>query len=439
MTLGKKEVKLLIVLGLLVYGFLFYVIFVNNYIPEINEVNAKLAEAQAKEKALKEDLANIEQKKSDLHSKNIIGERMGNYLLEKGDVTDCIEYMEKLDRLIGKKLKDVKINEPKEITLTTVQSNSSSSSSSSDDDLMGDSTSSTTTTSSVSKSNKYYEMALDFKAELAYNEVLELLNYIEGASRKVQVSKFDLKPKKDETNTAAGQNNTAKSTPAPTPVPGQQNGVVPIGQKYDIQMTIKLYAQELSEADKVYNFNRNKFNNFNESSGINFTIAQAYTNKDGTIIGNIQSGTQINVEQQTTSVTDVDFVIEQDGFLTAGNNLLISGVNRENGVFRYKTAGRTDISLLLDGSKYSFVINYATGKSKTLTGKLPNRDLNMKLSAVIPDLEVNDKIKLNLKITNNTAKKLNIKLTDTLGRIRVTDRSGNVIKGTSSKEKVIMS
>lgn len=438
MTLGKKEVKLLIVLGLLVYGFLFYVIFVNNYIPEINEVNAKLSEAQAKEKALKEDLANIEQKKSDLHSKNIIGERMGNYLLEKGDITDCIEYMEKLDRLIGKKLKDVKINEPREITFTSATSKSSSSASSSDDDLMGDSESSTAT-SSVSNSNKYYEMSLDFKAELSYNEIFELLNYIEGASRKVQVAKFDMKPNKNEANAATGQNNAAKSTPTPTPIPGQQNGIVPIGPKYDIQMSIKLYAQELSEADKVYNFNRNKFNNFNESSGINFTIAQAYTNKDGTIIGNIQPGTQINVEQQTTSVTDVDFVIEQDGFLTAGNNLVISGVNGENGVFRYKTAGRTDVSLLLDGSKYSFVINYATGKSKTLTGKLPNRDLNMKLSAVIPDLEVNDKIKLNLKITNNTAKKLNIKLTDALGRIKVTDRSGNVIKGTSSKEKVIMS
>jgi len=422
-----------------VYGFLFYVIFVNNYIPEINEVNAKLSEAQAKEKALKDDLANIEQKKSDLNTKNIIGERMGNYLLDKGDVTDCIEYMEKLDRLIGKKLKDVKINEPKEIALTASQSSSSSSSSSSDDDLMGDSSSSTTTTSSGSKSNKYYEMSLDFKVELAYNEIMELLNYVEGASRKVQIAKFDMKPSKDASNTAAVQNNAAKQTPAPTPIPGQQNGIVPIGPKYDIQMTIKLYAQDLSEADKVYNFNRNKFNNFNESSGINFTIAQAYTNKDGTIIGNIQQGTQISVAQQTTSVTDVDFAIEQDGFLTAGNNLVISGVNGENGVFRYKSAGRTDVSLSLDGSRYKIVVNYATGKSKTLNGNLPNRDLNMTLSAVIPDIEVNDKIKLNLKITNNTAKKLNIKLTDNLGRVKVTDRSGNVIKGTSGKEKVIMS
>jgi hypothetical protein len=437
MTLGKKEVKLLIVLGLVVYAFLFYMIFVNNYIPEINEVNAKLSEAQAKEKALKDDLANIEQKKSDLNSKDIIGERMGNYLLEKGDVTDCIEYMEKLDRLIGKKLKDASISAPKEITLTGTTSNNNSSSNSSDENLMANSD--TNQTSSGSVNSKYYEMSIDFKADLAYNEIWELLNYIEGASRKVHVTRFSLRPNKEAAGSGGVQNSAAKPTPVPTPVPGQQNGTVPIGPKYQVDMTINIYAQDLSEADKVYNFNRNKFNNFNESSGINFTIAQAYTSPNNPIIGNTQQGSQITVAQQTTSVTDVDFAIEENGFLTAGDNLVIRGINGENGVFSYKTGGRTDVSLSLDGSKYKIVINYAIGKSKTLSGRLPNRDLNMVVGAFIPDIEVNNKIKLNVKITNNTKKKLNIKLNDSLGRVKVTDRSGNVIKGSNDKEKVSIS
>ncbi|MDP4183061.1 MAG: hypothetical protein Q8942_18485, partial [Bacillota bacterium] len=248
MSLGKKEIKLIIVLGLLVYAFLFYMIFVNKYIPEINDVNSKLSEAQAKENALKDDLVNIDQKRSELNTKNIIGERFGNYLIDKGDVTDCIDYMEKLERLMNNRLTDVEIKEPVEVKMDPNAQSSSSNTSTSDEKLIGsDDTSSTSATNTSSSSGQnYYEMEMNFRGDLAYNEIWDLLTYIEGGSKRVQVTKFDMEPYKDNAKTAQNASTAPKATPTPTPNPGQQlSGTAPIGSKYSITMTIKLYAQNL--------------------------------------------------------------------------------------------------------------------------------------------------------------------------------------------------
>jgi competence protein ComGC len=47
MSIGNREVTLLIVLGVLLYAFLLYLIL-QNLIPDFKEVNSKTAEAQQK-------------------------------------------------------------------------------------------------------------------------------------------------------------------------------------------------------------------------------------------------------------------------------------------------------------------------------------------------------------------------------------------------------
>jgi hypothetical protein len=48
--------------------------------------------------------------------------------------------------------------------------------------------------------------------------------------------------------------------------------------------------------------------------------------------------------------SSADIVIIETGYLTAGNNLEIYGINRAEDIIRLKTNGRTDVSLVLSKS-----------------------------------------------------------------------------------------
>ncbi len=435
MSIGKKEVKLLIVLGLLVYGLLFYMIFVNNYIPEINDVNSKLAEAKDKEDALKKDLANIEVKKSELQTKKVISERMGNYLLESGDITDCIEYMQKLERLMSNKLTDIKIMPPVKVSSSSEKNDSGKIDVGAQTGAEPTEETSTTTTTNSNSVNGYYEMSIDFKADLAYNEIWELLAFIEGGSRRVKVSKFTMDtPKKEEVKVVT---NAPKATPAPTPLPGQTfNGIVPSGQIYGVNATIKLYVLNIDDANKLFNFSRYKFNRFNEGADLKYTVSSI--TGDGYVpkVNNTTTTTNNNSVPQSSATGVADFTLDLDGYLKAGENFIIRGTNKDNEIFMNKTSGRTDVLLTINDSKYNMNIGYLTGKSATLYGEVPNRDLTADLLSQVPDIKENQKIKVYLKIVNNSSHKFKISIRDSNSRIKVMDRNGAVIKGSNNKEKV---
>ncbi|HEY9063232.1 MAG TPA: hypothetical protein VIO64_22460 [Pseudobacteroides sp.] len=425
MNIGKKEIKLLVILGVILYGFVFYLVFVNNYIPEINVVNAKLSEAKEKESALEKDLENIDQKKSELKTKNVVSERIGNYVPNSSDMYDPITYMIKLQKLVGNKLTDVKINQPEEVLVPTKDSDNKPTSnveqvkSEVDNTGLGNEV---TAPANAKKGTKYYSIAIDFKAKLAYNEILELLSYIEGGSRRIKISQFKVESKKESKN--------ASSPPKATPVPNQTAGTV----LNDVEVTIKLYTQDIEEANKLFNSSKNRYNKYDESSGLIFTISSntGTTNNNSTAVRNNNSSTS----SQNNKVVEPDFILEETGYFTAGENFLVRGIDKYNDFFRYKTAGRTDVQLTLTENKYTMIITYAVGKSKTISGSIPNRDLNADLKVDVGDIKENERIRVNYKITNNSSNKLHLNVFDPGGRIKVLDRSGNVVKGKSEREKV---
>jgi hypothetical protein len=439
MSLGKKEIKLLAVLGVILYGFLFYIIFVNNYIPEINEVNEQLVQAKEKERALEKDLENIEQKKSELKSKTVISERIGNYVPEKSSMSDYISYMVKLQKLMGYKLDDIKINQPKEVLMKANANENASQNASADNveptksamDNTGVNEETTAPSPAANTGTKYYSIDIEFKANLAYNEIWDLLSYIEGGSRRIQVTKFNIDPfkeKKDGKQTKAPQNPTGE----------QVNPTVPIGQIYSVSATISLYTQDLEEANKIFDSSKNKYNRYGDGSGLTFTVAS--NTAQNTVPNTNNNSTAVNSNSSTSSqkntMTEPDFILEETGYYTAGENFIVRGTDKYREFFRYKTAGRIDVFLSITDSKYNMKITYAVGKSETITGSIPNRDLLANLKVDVASISENEGIKVNYKIANTSSHKLNLNVTDTGGRIKILDRSGAVIKGKSQKEKV---
>lgn len=437
MNIGKREIKLLVVLGVILYGFIFYLVFVNSYIPEINEVNSKLAEAKGIESALENDLENIEQKKSELKTKNVISERIGNYVPNSSDMYDPVAYMIKLQKLIGNKLSDVKINQPEEVVASSEddkdkpKSNVEQVKSEVDNTGLGNEVKAPDVVAkNVNKVPKYYSIAVDFKADLAYNEVLELLNYIEGGSRRIKVSDFTIETKKAEKEKKNTDNNTK---PTPTPVNRGTGGTTPIGQIYSVSGTLNLYTQDIEEANKLFNSSKNRYNTYDESSGLIFTISNnTVTNNNSTAAINNNSSTS----SQNNEVKPIDFSLEETGVFTAGQNFMVKGTDRSREFFMYETAGRIDVQLTINKSKYTMLINYAVGKSKTITGSVPNRDLYADFKVDVADIKENEKISVNYKIINNSSHNLKLSVFDPGGRLKILDRSGSVIKGKSQKEKV---
>lgn len=440
MSVGKKEVKLLIILGLLVYGLLFYLIFINNYLPEIKDVNSKLSVARNEEKALKDDLKNIAEKRAEYNAKCVVDERIDNYLLDSGDVTDCIDYMEKLERLMGNKLTNVKINQPVEKS-TSPDNKVKGDNTESEKLITGSSDSETGSDVQASVApatgQKYYEMSVSFQSCLSYNEISDLLNFIEGGSRRIKVSKFSMTPPKEKANTGT-QNTTGAANTQPTPAAENTANGEPL---YDIDMTINIYTVNLGATDKIYEFSKNKFSKFTDNRGATFMVASGgdkngtgfnYVNYNG---NNTNNAGEKNLIPLITS-SGADFIINESGYLKAGDNLQIYGVDKASDVFRYKTNGRTDVQLLLDGSKYTMYINYATGKYRTLSGNLPDRDLNVDVTVKVPNSKDSANIRVVLKVINNTSRKVHIKLDDKSRRVSILERSGAEIKGGSQKENV---
>ena len=88
MALKKNEIKLLIILCVLVFGFIFVKFVLMTTIPKINEAKIRLEEVKAQKAALDEDYRNLDNYYTALEVKNTVNERLGEYLMNKAGISD---------------------------------------------------------------------------------------------------------------------------------------------------------------------------------------------------------------------------------------------------------------------------------------------------------------------------------------------------------------
>lgn len=384
MNKKTRDTLILIFLFVVLYGLIYYNFVLVDAMDEIKAVQDKIEAAEKKKKALEDDLKNIEVLKRNLEMKNTQNERLEEYLMSAANITDNIEYVDKLARLFENGFHKVKIGKPKELK-------------------------------SQSTNTKYYEFGIDLTTNMTYNQILNLIDYVEGGSRKVKVAVFNMKPK-------SGKNDGTT-----------QNAVEQI---YDVNLTINMYSLNLSDIDKVYEYSRKRFNRFEEGDGLTFI---PLINEPGTVNTSVSvdpsyNDSVLNEIAKKYKRTDID--IRLGSFLFAGQNFEIKGAGNEFPI-NFRQKDRASVKITFSGDNYHVSVNGGEGNPYNLRGKTEYDTISMYVGANFPtDVVENKNLGADIQIINDSGKRVDINLVDKVNRIRILDRNGNVIVKKSDIEKV---
>ncbi|NMB34443.1 MAG: hypothetical protein GX992_09520, partial [Clostridium sp.] len=179
----KRELLLLGVLFIAAYAFVFVKFVWGSSLPKIESIKESISVAQQEKAKLDEDLTNIDKLKNSLGIKNIQNERIGEYLMDDASSADSIDYLDKLGKTFEKSIQNVSFSVPvkKEAVVEGKK-----------DDEAG----------KGNTDNIYYEFRFSFKATMAYDDIMDIVDFIEGGSRKVKISKFNITPSVGNTSIA---------------------------------------------------------------------------------------------------------------------------------------------------------------------------------------------------------------------------------------------
>jgi len=386
MSKKTRDLIILIFLFLVLYGVIYYNFVLVDAMDEVERIQSKIESAQKEKKELEDDLKNIEVLKRNLEMKKTQNERLEEYLMSAANITDNIEYVDKLAKLFEKGFSKVKINKPTELK-------------------------------SQKTKTTYYEFGIQLTTSMTYNQILGLIDYVEGGSRKVKVSVFNMKPKEEKKGDSA-----------------QPNTTEPI---YDLELTINMYSLKLSDIDKVYEYSRKRFNRFEDGDGVIFV---PLIDAPGTVSTSVSVDTKDNnatkKEDFLYNSRKADIDIRLGSFLIAGQNFVIKGVGNDFPI-NFRQKDRASVKITFSGDNYHVSVNGGVGSGYNLSGNIDKDVISMFVGADFPtNIKENKSLGADIQIINNSGKRVDINLYDTVKRVRITDRNGNLIIKSSDLEKV---
>lgn len=414
MKIGNREKILLAMLGVILYGFIFYKVILVNVLPEVRDRKQEISSALDQKALLDKQLKALPNTKAELKTKTVSNEHMLEYLGDGENLIDGIDYIEKLAVLIGKQLSGITVNSPLSVETTG--------------------------------KDKYYELNISFNTILTYEEIRNLIDYIEGGTNKARVVSFKMSP-------------TAKQVKA------EASG------KFDAAISLSLYSLSNENADKLYEYSRHKFSKFLEGSE---TAALAANANSKTETGNNKTGSTVNkaapsktmsddvdiaINEPNTgnkvggsnedagtvkditrcsSVMDSDIAIFEKSFFYPGDNLQVHGIRRPSELMSITTKSMKDVNVNFANDGYTISIKNDSNEVNSISGALLKNDyVRLYVQADFDtNVKENSDLGLNMAISNNSAKKVYITLSDRPGRVKITDRIGNPIVGSNKGEKV---
>lgn len=400
MSKGARDTLILTLIGLILYGLIYYNFVLTDAIAKVNDINSKIEAVEKEKKALDDDLKNLPNLKRNLEMKNVQNDRLEEYLMSEANLADNIEYIDKLAKLFNSSFSKVKVGKP------------------------------LSNTSDGSKT-KYYEFGIEVDATMNYNDAMNLINYIEGGTRKVKITVFKLTPI------------TAPVVGNATPGQNAQDAANQVNteNKYAMNLSINMYSLNLSNIDEVYEYSRKRFQRFNDGDGVIFVpaIDSAGTtggspNAGGTSSGVV--GSNVGTPIQNTVAEGNDIEVKLYSFLSAGQNFTVNGVGVRAPI-KMKIKERPSVKITFNGSDYDIAVNDGIGNNHNISGYTKNDSVRM---YVLADFKVtipeNYNLGADIQIVNNSNKRVDLRLNDKINRIKVTDRNGNLILNQSESEKV---
>lgn len=386
--LKKKEIILISLLGLLIYALVMYKFIWVPVVPEIGEQKNKIVDLQSQKKDLEADLQNLDAKKTELASKTAGNERLAGYLSNETNVTDCVEYMDKLAKIVGSEITGVSIAAPekKETGAAT-----------------------------------YYEIKIDFNSKAPINKIMDMVSYIEGSSRVMKIENFHVTEEKEQKDAAQANNGAKKDN--------QANQANAENKKYKAAVALSMYALNIEAADKIYEYGRHKFNRYEYGTDQVFRgLNPVSTNS----VSQGKNGTPTNI------INSRDFEINLNSFLTAGDNFIIQGLDKSKDKLSLKTNKYLTMDMSIANNSVALTLLDGTPKSYNLNCDVPNRALNMFINVNLSQIAENKNLGLKLIVRNNSQNNLNVTLDDISRKVRLFGRDGKEIKDGSNNEKIII-
>jgi len=376
--LKRNEIILVSVLGLLIYVFVFYKFIWTPVIPEIGEQKNLITTLEKEKQQLDLDLSNLDSKKIELVSKKAGYERLEGYLNNEANVTDCIEYIDKLANVVDSNITKVNIAIPEQ--------------------------------KEVDKS-KYYQIKIDFNTVLPINKIKDMLIYIENSSKLVDVSRFVLSPAKVENLDTTSLDSSILAD-----------------KLFNAALTLNMYTLNIEAMDKIYEYSRHRFNRYEYGSITAF--------EDNTLDIDSTLADNIDTDGSNVIVNNKDFEIKLFSFLAAGDNFVLLGSDKLNEKLTLKTNKYITMDLSIGNNSYTLNAVNGSGKPYKIQGSIPNRDLNMFINVDISQIKENENMGVKIKVINNSDNKLNVTLADKSRKVTLTDRTGKVISSGNDKENV---
>ena len=402
----KRELLLLGVLFIAAYAFVFVKFVWGSSLPKIESVKESISVAQQEKAKLDEDLTNIDKLKNSLGIKNIQNERISEYLMDDASSADSIDYLDKLGKTFEKSIQNVSFSVPvkKEAVVEGAKDGEAE---------KGD------------IDNIYYEFRFSFKAAMAYDDIMDIVDFIEGGSRKVKISKFNITPSVGNTSIAPQVTDEDEEEEI------QNSGTN--SSLFNLDMEVNMYSKNLGSINDIYNYVNNNYHRFNTNEGevIIPTNAQGVGAPDG-VVNVSPSGTSAS----TGTKKDIDIRLE--GFLKAGPNFWIFGAGGYNNNFaRFKTKKGTLVEINIEKETYKIRVNSDENGTYNLEGALQGGEPYIAILAAFPlDVPENQDLGVEVKVTNNSGETVNISLKDRNNRVQITDRNGAVIHGHNQNENV---
>ncbi|MCX7842447.1 MAG: hypothetical protein N2489_05160 [Clostridia bacterium] len=399
MAVKKKELIMLAVLGFLLYVLAFVKLVWQPVIPKINDRKTEITSLEKQIAQLQAELKNISVKKEAIKVAKAKNEKLEEYLFDTAGISDGVEMVDKLVKMLGKEIKGISISSPNKRVVSMA--------------------------SNGQPASEYYEFSLGLSSVLTMEEAMELLSYCEKGTRKITVSKFEMVPAaKNEKEGVQKQGTAEQKTEASKDL------------SYNVKMSLSFYSMDIGNANKMYDYTKGRFKLYEENNPNPFIDPGNV--KDGKLLLPDIASSEDRAKKNLLSTYNSDLVISCTGFLLASDNYNIFSTSELDKRIRLTSKERLNVKISLSGSGYSIEAYDTRGNGSSFRGTLPARDFQLFIESKVSNAKDNQNIALNVKIINDSDRGVGIKLSDLNGKVSITDRNGKKLYIKNEQEKAYL-
>lgn len=382
MAIKKNEIKMLIILCIFVFGFVFVKFVLLTSIPDIKAAKIRLEEVKAQKAALEEDYRNLDNYNAALSARKTVNERLSEYLMDNASYSDSIEFVEKLALMMGTEIENVSIGRPSEIT--------------------------------EKNGNKYYGFPVNFSAKMPYGDLEELLKYCEGGSQKIRVNSFNISPEENIDMQSSSDE-----------------------QAFNSSISLVFYSLDKDVANKLFQFSRSKLQEFKNNEGMPIFIKEDAKLPDADLPQKVGLAQEKKTPDSMITRDNADFLVYHKGYLYGGSNFETFASFNLTKRIHDTLSGKIEVLLTIDDQSYTIETLDYRGKEGRITGSIPNRNLTMYIQSNIDNsVKEDENLWLDIKVQNNSDKTIRVHINQKGNRIKLMDRDGNEITTKNEKEKV---